>query len=66
MTFSEWCDAEKGRCLLLAAHFKRSKGAISHWKLRGPPLEKWREIVKLSEGAITFDDLVPREIPFKD
>jgi hypothetical protein len=61
MTFAEWCESEKGRVTRVAEHFGLGKAAISLWKVRGVPLEHMRAVVALSCGALTLDDLVPRE-----
>jgi hypothetical protein len=31
--------------------------ALSHWKRRGIPREKWPDIVKASKGRVAYDDL---------
>lgn len=61
MTFAEWCEAEKGRGVALAKHFNLGRAAVSLWKVRGVPLEHMRAVVEYSDGALTLDDLVPRE-----
>lgn len=59
MKFAEWLDEEVGRAKELAAHFKVSKGAVSHWKRYGVPLDHMKAVRAFTGEKVTLEEMVP-------
>jgi hypothetical protein len=60
MTFADWLDAERGRASEVAARFKVSISAVSQWRTNGVPTDNILEVHKLSDGAVSLEELLSR------
>ncbi len=59
MDLTSWLEAQKGRASSLAAHFGRSRAAVSLWKSKGVPVDLMKAVRDFTGGAVTLEDMVP-------
>lgn len=59
MKLSTWLEAEKGRAAAMAAHFGKTRAAISQWKTDGVPLAHMKAVREFTGGAVTLEEMVP-------
>jgi hypothetical protein len=59
MDFKTWVEAEKGRSLALANHFKRTPAAVSQWKKNGVPVDLMKAVRDFTEGVVSLEEMVP-------
>lgn len=60
MTPAQWFAAQKGRLIATAAHFGRSKGAISQWKTKGVPRDLMLAFHQWTKGEVQVAEMLPQ------
>lgn len=58
MTFSEWIGAATGRHKEVAEHFGISVQAVNQWLDNGVPMARMPDLVVLSKGEVTIEEMV--------
>lgn len=63
MDLNTWLDAEKGRSAAMAAHFGRTRAAISQWRENGVPVGLMKSVRDFTGGEVTLEEMVPEPRP---
>lgn len=58
LTFAEWVEAKPGRPQETAAHFGRSKTAISLWKRQGVPVAFMTAMRDFTHGEVSLEKML--------
>lgn len=58
MTLTEWLEAAPGRLSAMAAQLGITHSAVSQWKRNGVPLARMREVADITDGAVSFEELL--------
>ena len=62
MDLNTWLDAERGRASALAAHFHLTPAAVTHWRTSGVPLDRFVEVVRFTDNAVSLDSLLHQRL----
>ena len=60
MKFNTWLDAEVGRLKNIADTFKISPSAVSQWRANGIPPDRMRDVHRLTNGEVSFEEMIPQ------
>lgn len=64
MDLHTWLDKpeNKGKAAWLADHFGIERAAVSFWRSTGVPLDRMKEVERLTKGAVTVKAMVEHKL----
>lgn len=58
MNLNTWLDSEAGRATKLAAHFGRTRSAITQWRTNGVPVHLMLGVREFTNGDVTLEEMI--------